>query len=275
MANEVIGKSIKLLIPADRHEEEDTILQRIRRGERIDHYETRRQRKDGTLIDISLTVSPIRDAQGIVTGASKIARDVTERNRSVGQIAMLAREAEHRTKNILATVQATVQLAQANTADGLKAAIEGRIQALANVHALFVQSRWAGADIRTIVTQELSPFRFEESEARARIDGPSIMLEPNMAQVVAVVTHELATNAAKYGALSAPQGHVEIAWSRSADGGVLFRWHETGGPPVKTPGRRGFGTRVMEAMIRGQLKGEMGFEWRAEGLTCEIVLPGE
>jgi two-component sensor histidine kinase len=272
VAQEVIGKSIKILIPPEHHKEEDVIIGRIRRGERIDHYETIRQRKDGSLLDVSLTVSPLRDAQGIVRGASKIARDITERKKSEGQIAMLAREAEHRTKNILATVQATVQLAQSDTADGLKAAIQGRIQALANVHALFVQSRWTGADLRTVVTQELAPYRIER-ETRARIDGPSIMLEPNTAQIVAVVLHELTTNAAKYGALSVPQGRVEIEWSRSADGGVLFRWSETGGPPVEAPGRRGFGTRVMEAMITGQLKGQMRFDWRAEGLVGEIVLP--
>ena len=85
--------------------------------------------------------------------------------------------------------------------------------------------------------------------------------------------HELATNAAKYGALSVPEGHVQVEWSHEPDGRLVFRWTEKGGPPVKPPTRRGFGTRVMENMIRGQLKGELRFDWRAEGLACEIVLP--
>src|SRR5215468_9498631 len=121
------------------------------------------------MINISLTVSPIKDAKGQIAGASKIARDITERKRSDAHIATLAREAEHRTKNILATVQATVNLSHSDTPDGLKRAIEGRIQALANVHALLVGSRWSGAELSGIVAQELSPYL---DKARARIDGP-------------------------------------------------------------------------------------------------------
>ena len=111
-AEEAIGKPITMLIPPDRQDEEATIIDRIRRGERIEHYETVRRRKDGSSVEISLTVSPIRNAQGKIIGASKIARDITERKRSEEQIAILAREAEHRAKNVLATVQATVHLTQ-------------------------------------------------------------------------------------------------------------------------------------------------------------------
>jgi PAS domain S-box-containing protein len=272
LAEEVIGKSIKILIPPDYQNEEDRILERVRRGERIDHYETVRQRKHGSLIDISLTVSPIRNAQGKVIGASKIARDITERKRSETQISVLAREAEHRAKNILATVQAMVHLTQSETPDGLKEAIEGRIQALANVHVLFVQSRWSGAELRNLVTQELSPYCGEE-DTRAQIDGPDVLLKPDLAQTIAVTVHELATNAAKYGALSVPKGRVHVEWSRGAFGSLILRWKETNGPAVTTPSRRGFGTRVMQEMIEGQLKGEMRFDWQRQGLTCEIKLP--
>ena len=110
------------------------------------------------MIDISLTVSPVRNAQGKVIGASKIARDITERKRNEAQIVNLAREAEHRTKNILATVLATVRLSHSDTSDDLKQLIEGRIDALAKVHALFVQSRWQGAELHSLVTQELLPY---------------------------------------------------------------------------------------------------------------------
>src|SRR6516225_418783 len=143
-AEEVIGRPITILIPSDRQDEELAILERVRRGERIKYYETVRQCKDGSLIVLSLSVSPIRSAEGEIVGASKIARDITERKRSEEQIATLAREAEHRVKNVLATVQATINLSQSKTLDGLKRAIEGRIQALANVHALFVSSSRAG-----------------------------------------------------------------------------------------------------------------------------------
>ena len=139
-AEEAIGQPITIVIPQDRQDEERTILTRIRRGERIDHFETVRQRKHGSLIVVSLTVSPVKNAEGKIVGASKIARDITEQKRNQEQIATLAREAEHRSKNLLATVQATVNLSQSDTPEGLKQAIEGRIQALANVHSLICRN---------------------------------------------------------------------------------------------------------------------------------------
>ena len=149
-AQEAIGQPITLVIPEDRRSEEREILTRIRRGERIDHFETVRQRKNGSLIDISLTVSPVKDANGKIVGASKIARDITEQKRTQQQISVLAREAEHRSKNILSNVQAIVNLSQSDTSEGLKRAISGRIQAMSNVHSLFVQERWTGAEVSVI-----------------------------------------------------------------------------------------------------------------------------
>jgi two-component sensor histidine kinase len=168
-------------------------------------------------------------------------------------------------------VLATVRLSRAATSDDLKQLIEGRINALAKVHGLFVQSRWTGAELHTLVTQELLPY-LGEREARVRIDGPTVTLEPCTAQTIAISLHELATNAAKYGSLSAADGHVEIAWSRTADRRLSLRWIEAGGPTVTPPTRRGFGTRVMENIV-GQLRGEVHFDWRDQGLTCEIALP--
>ena len=170
---------------------------------------------------------------------------------------------------MLATVQATVHLSQSETSDGLKHAIEGRIQALANVHSLFVQSRWIGAELSTVAKQELTPY-IQKNEARVRIEGPQVLLEPNTAQAVAVTLHELATNAAKYGALSATEGQIEVKWSHT-DGWLMLLWTETGGPPVKTPTRQGFGGKVIRGMIE-QLKGRTRFDWRPEGLVCEITL---
>ena len=216
-AEEVVGKPVSILIPPELQDEEPAILGRLQRGERIDHYETVRRRKDGSPIDISLTVSPMRNAAGKIVGASKVARDITERKRTDVQIAILAREAEHRAKNVLATVQATVQLSHSETPEGLKEAIAGRIQALANVHRLFVESRWAGAEIHSLVTEELSAYAQDRAQT-VQIEGPQLLLEPSAAQAIAVIVHELATNAAKYGALSVPKGRVQIEWSRAADG---------------------------------------------------------
>jgi two-component sensor histidine kinase len=172
---------------------------------------------------------------------------------------------------MLAIVQATVNLSQSDTPEGLKHAINGRIQALATVHSLFVESRWIGAELFSIVSQELAPY-LREGATRVRVDGPRVLLPPDVAQAVAMITHELATNAAKYGSLSVPTGQVEVTWSLAVNGQLALHWTESGGPPIKKPEHKGFGTSVMEGMIRGQSNGEMHLDWRAEGLACKIVL---
>jgi two-component sensor histidine kinase len=244
----------------------------VRRGEGIAQYETVRQHKHGGRIDVSLTVSPVRDGNGKIVGASKIVRDITDRRRSEAQITMLAREAEHRAKNVLATVQATVHLSNADTPDELKRVIAGRIQALANVHRLFVETRWEGADLHNLIADELAAFS-NNGESRATIEGCARLLEPAAAQAVAVIVHELATNAAKYGSLSVLNGSVHVQCSQSVNGQVVLRWTERNGPPVSHPTRSGFGSRIMESMVRGQLKGEISLDWRADGLVCEIAMP--
>jgi len=270
-AEEAVGKPVTILIPSDHQNEEPHILERIRRGERIEHYETIRIRKDGRPIDISLSVSPVKDPRGKIIGASKIARDVTDQKQTAARVTVLAREAEHRTRNILTTVQAAVSLTHADTVAGLKAAIEGRIQALANVNRLFVESRWAGAELHNLITQELAPYR-QHQDGRVKIEGPDQFLEPNSAQAIAVAIHELATNAAKYGALSTSNGRIHIAWAPKADASLVLSWIETGGPPVEPPKRQGFGTRVIPNLIR-QIQGQMQLDWGQNGLACEITLP--
>jgi len=269
-ADEAIGQPITIVIPQDRLDEERVILTRIRRGGRIDHFETVRQRKDGSLIVVSLTVSPIKNGEGKIIGASKSARDISKQKQSQEQIATLAREAEHRSKNVLAAVQATVQLSNADTPEDLKKAIAGRIQALANVHSLFVETRWIGAELSTVVRQELAPY-CAINERRVRTEGPEMVMEPNAAQAVAIILHELATNAAKYGALSVPRGEIDLKWTHDPDGRLTLQWREIGGPTVQTPTRSGFGTKVITSMI-AQLKGTANFDWNAGGVVCEITL---
>jgi PAS domain S-box-containing protein len=272
-ADEAIGQPITLLIPEDRQSEESEILTRIRRGERIDHFETIRQHKDGSLIVVSLTVSPVKDANGKIVGASKTARDITEQKRNQELITTLAREAEHRSKNLLASALATVNLSQSSSPEDLKGMIAGRIGALANVCSLFVATRWTGAELSAIATQELAPYS-ETNRKRVFIDGPQILLEPSAAQAIGVVLHELATNAAKYGALSEPNGQVYLEWSHAPGGQLLLRWTETGGPAVQEPTRTGVGSRIIGAMLT-QLKGDARFDWRKDGLICELALPDE
>ena len=243
----------------------------LRTGVSVREQEVHIERPDGLRGIALVHIEAVKDGDGNVVGAVNCFQDVTERKRTETQIVNLAHEAEHRTKNILSTVLATVRLSDADTVGDLKQLIEGRIDALAKVHALFVESSWAGAELYGLVAQELLPY-CDKTEARVRIDGAAVMLEPYSAQAIAITLHELATNAAKYGALSAAAGHVEIAWSRMADGRLSLRWIESGGPPVTLPTHRGFGTSIMENIIAGQLRGKVHFDWRSQGLACEITL---
>jgi len=199
------------------------------------------------------------------------AADLIERTRAEADLRVLCHEAEHRAKNVLATVQAMIQLSNADTADDLKRVLEGRIQALANSHALLVKSRWVGADLHSLVAQELLPYS-QGGPGRAHIDGPNLSLEPNAAQTIGMIVHELTTNAAKYGALSKPDGQIDIQWSCASDKSLIIHWTETRGAPVKQPTHQGFGTRLMKAMM-GSLKGDVHFNWREEGLSVEISVP--
>jgi two-component sensor histidine kinase len=163
-------------------------------------------------------------------------------------IATLAREAEHRRKNLLSNALAVVNLSQSSSPEDLKQTIVGRIRALSNVCSLFVATRWIGAELSVIATQELAAYS-EMHRKRVRFDGPPLLLKPGVAQAIAMTLHELATNAAKYGALSQSNGQVYLEWSHAADGQLLLRWTETGGPAVQEPTRRGVGSRIIEGMI--------------------------
>jgi two-component sensor histidine kinase len=131
-----------------------------------------------------------------------------------------------------------------------------------------VESRWAGAELRDLVAEELAPYRGNDG-TRVSIEGPKLLLEPNAAQTMAIIFHELATNAAKYGALSVEDGRVAVTWNILTDRRLALRWIENGGPSVIVPTRRGFGTRVIGKMAE-QAKGEVLFDWRPEGLACEV-----
>jgi two-component sensor histidine kinase len=240
----------------------------LRTGTSVSDREIVVERPDGSRGVARINIRALKDARGKIVGAVNCFQDITEHKRNTEQIAVLAREAEHRSRNILAAVQATVHLSQSDTVDGLKRAIDGRIQALANVHALFVESRWTGANLCGIVRQEVLPY-LRDGEPQARIEGPDVSLNTTVAQAVAVTLHELATNSAKYGALSTAQGNVEVQWSHVADGRILLRWVETGGPLVKKPTHEGFGTRIMKLLTQ-QISGQISFHWRPQGLVCEI-----
>lgn len=271
-AEEVVGSTVSVLIPADRHAEGLDILARIRRGERVEARDTVRRRKDGTLVDVSLKVSILKNASGEVVGGCSIIRDITDRKRLERDVQLLSRELDHRARNLLALVQAIVTLSDAGSAGDLKAVIGGRIRALSQTHTLLAEARWTGSDLATLIRQELSPYCPEESR-RADVSGPEVRLTTGQTQSFALLFHELTTNAVKYGALSVPAGRLRIVWTKADGGSLSLRWEERDGPSTGSPERRGFGMRVIGEVVRGQLGGEVRFDWAPGGLTCSIELP--
>jgi two-component sensor histidine kinase/CheY-like chemotaxis protein len=185
---------------------------------------------------------------------------------------LLVKEVDHRARNALAIVQSIVRLTKADSVDAYIVTVEGRIKALSNAHALLSESRWEGADLIRLVKEELSPYHGGEID-RASISGPSVFLKPEAAQTIALVLHELATNAAKYGALSRPGGQVSLIWQRH-ENRLDLQWQESGGPPVQPPATKGYGTRVITASVAQQLSGEAMFDWQQSGLrfTMSIAL---
>lgn len=174
---------------------------------------------------------------------------------------------------MLALVQLLLRQTHADTVQAYARAAQGRVSALARAHALLSQSRWAGAELQQLVEEELAPYR-RSGAARASFSGPSLLLEPRTAQALAMVLHEFATNAAKYGALSVREGQVGVHWRIDPDGALRLTWSESGGPPVQPPTRSGLGTEVIRRSVRDQLDGTVNYDWRTEGLVCEIVVPG-
>jgi PAS domain S-box-containing protein len=277
--NEAIGQSIEILIPPDRLSEEPAIIERIRRGERVEHYETVRRRKDGGLIHLSITVSPIMDVDGTVIGASKVARDITERRKAREQRELLFREMDHRIRNLFTLAGSVVTLSarSANTPKELTAIIRDRLDALARAHALTLPRHFAGLDqaeqsttLQSLIRAILSPYEEKDALSRVEIKGSDVPVAASLATGFALVLHEFATNAAKYGALSVPSGRINIACSE-LDDLVSLTWTEIGGPRIDNPPTsEGFGSQLAHATITGRLGGTLSREWNADGLTIRL-----
>ena len=213
---------------------------------------------------------PVRDEKGKVDAVGAWLIDISERKRAEEREALLAREVDHRSKNLLAIVQSVVQLTKASEPEDLRNGIVGRIQALARAHSLLADARWDGAQLGELVRDELAPY-LGGAAARVSVGGPNLLLRPAAAQSLGMVLHELATNAAKYGALSVPDGRLEVRWQRTGDQ-VEIRWTEKDGPPVKSPRKSGFGSKIVRASVERQLHGSLMQDWRPAGLQCTIAI---
>ena len=282
-SEELIGKPVTILIPQDRQDEETEILERIRRGERVEHYETIRRRKDGSPVDISLTVSPIKDSEGRIIGASKIARDITGHKRALERYHLVLKEMNHRVKNLFTLAGGVVTLSarSAATPKELAEAVRERLAALARAHDLTLPDVTNGGQkpdrtttLPTLVQTIIAPFVNQE-HARVTISGPQVPISGGAVMSVALLLHEFATNAAKYGALFSQGGHVDVTWS-IWKGELLLAWREQGGPPLAgPPANEGFGSLLARLTVTGQLAGKITRDWNKDGLTINLSAPLE
>lgn len=274
-AKEAIGQPITIIIPDDKLSEETDIITRLRRGERIDRFESVRRKKGGELIEVELTISPVRDEDGEIIGASKIARNISERRRQAEAQALLLREMSHRIKNLLSIIQALVRFGdRGSTVEQFQEDLHNRLAALARAHDLILHGPQmadaaGGATLDKLLREVLSPYF---SGDRIAMDVPPVVLGRHAVTSLALIFHELATNAVKYGGLSGQVGRLRIFGEEREDRLLLF-WREEGG---QTPGDRqeGFGTSLVRAALQN-LRGSIEQNWRKGGLELELHLSAD
>jgi PAS domain S-box-containing protein len=223
-------------------------------------------------------IDALRDGEGTVLGLTGAAVDITERKEGEAHLRLLMRELTHRSKNLLAVIQAMARQTAKHTGnvDRFLQYFGERLQALARSHDLLVQESWHGASLDDLVRSQLAPY-LGHKNSQVTVEGDDIQLRPEAAQGLGLALHELATNAAKHGALSRVRGHVDVTWKRlpPGEGGALaVQWIESKGPKVSEPTRRGFGSMVIEHNLTRALGANVSLNFKPEGLECRIVLPG-
>jgi PAS domain S-box-containing protein len=224
-----------------------------------------------------LHVEPLRDAGNHVVGLTGAAVDITGRKEGEAHLRLLMRELTHRSKNLLAVIQAMARQTgrHAGSIEAFLDQFSARVQALATSHDLLIQESWYGVSLPELVRSQLGHY-LDRSGSQVSIEGEAVILKPEVAQSLGLAIHELATNAAKYGALSLPDGRISISWKRvpqTKGEGVEITWAEVGGPAVAPPDRRGFGSLVIERNLARSVEAEVDLAFAPEGARCRIVIP--
>ncbi len=235
------------------------------------------ERPDGSRVPFVPYPTPLHDDNGRLIGAVNMLVDISERKRAEEQQGMMVRELHHRVKNTLATVQAIMgsTARTSDTIEGFKTALIGRIGALAKTHLLLTDEGGTAISFEQILRNELDAFD-DGSDNRVRYSGPAVDIPARLAVSLGMAIHELTTNAAKYGALSVYGGKVDIAWSMTIEATkrtLQFVWVESGGPPVAPPKREGFGTRLLDFVLPGQIRAKTEIDYRPDGVRVHVSMP--
>jgi PAS domain S-box-containing protein len=223
-----------------------------------------------------LHIEPLRNDAGEIVGLACASVDVTERKEGEAHLRLLLRELTHRSKNLLAVIQAMARQTahHAGSIDSFLHQFGARLQALAASHDLLVRESWYGASLNELVRSQLSAYIANDGQ-QITIEGPEVALKPEAAQNLGLALHELAVNAARYGSLSVPSGRVSITWSRNDSGAqsLTLDWREEHGPKVKGRRKKGFGSLVIERNLARALDAEVTLDFNPDGLHCHIVIP--
>jgi PAS domain S-box-containing protein len=270
--NELLTKSVKDVTHPDDLEADLAHVQQIGLG-KIDSYdlEKRYLRKDGGFVWTRLTVSCLRKSDRSIDYFVSVIQDISARKHAEEQVYFLMREANHRVKNLLGLVQVTARQTAAGHPEDFIGRFTERVQSLAANQDLLVQSQWHGASLEDLVRVQLAHFA-DLVGSRITAHGPKLHLNAAAAQAVGLALHELATNAGKYGALSTDAGRVDLGWQLDGDT-VTMSWTEHGGPLVRPPERRGFGSTVIEAMAKQTVSGKVQLNYAPSGLEWRLTCP--
>lgn len=276
-AEEVLGRKADFLVPDKVLSERRANMQRLLAGEAIE-YQTRGLRKDGQSIDVWIRGAPVRGLDGNLVGGSLIIRDITAQTQREAHVRFLMRELTHRSKNLLAVIQAMARqsLSLLTTPEEFVIRFSERLSGLAGSHDLLSSDDWAGASLTQLIRSQLQHYG-DLFGTRILLQGPDLILRPEAAQNIGIALHELSTNAAKFGALSVPQGTVTVSWQLASDATdgrrMRMRWEEQGGPAVTPPGHKGFGHMVMDRITGQALGGKSQAQFAPGGVCWTLDVP--
>ena len=271
-ADEAIGQPISILVPDEQRASYEAMLKEVMDGNTFPHFDSNRRHKDGREVPVSMSMAPILDSRGSVTGLVEASHDISDRREWDRRQSLMSRELMHRVKNSLAVLQAIVRTTLRTTPDpkAFAEAFTGRLASMAAAQDIVTDGEWKGADLESLARHQLA-IHETGSSPRILISGPPVQLAPDAAVPVGLALHELGTNAAKYGSLSAPGGMVEITWSVVSDAQqrptLHLKWQEVGGPTVTPPDKQGFGGVLIDRGIGGA-QVERVFD--PTGLVCTI-----